>query len=159
MSHLFVLSAHYRSEFWLHIQRRYLDAYVDVPSTRIFGMCGVRSSAFSPNETIIEYAGDHSIALDKLAGAALEQAHDDDFLLFLDSDAFPISPVSKMLKNIGEMAAVQRLENLGDQQPHPCFTLVTARTFRNLGARLRVLESVWGEQCDHILAFTVARIS
>ena len=47
---------------------------------------------------------------------------------FLDGDAFPVAPfLSSVRKDLEThvMVAVQRAENLGDCQPHPCFCVTT----------------------------------
>lgn len=134
MSKLFVLSVHFESEYWLQTQRRFLDAYIDVPHERIFAFANISASNFLPNEVIVPYSGLHSEGLDLLARRALTEASDDDWLLFLDSDAFPVTLISEVLANAADFTAVQRTENLGDPQPHPCFSLVRAGLYERLNA-------------------------
>jgi hypothetical protein len=66
----------------------------------------------------------------------VDEAHADDRLVFLDGDAFPIAALTPWL---GEtlarrpLAAVRRDENLGEQQPHPCFCATTVRFWNETG--------------------------
>lgn len=67
---------------------------------------------------------DHATKLNLLADMVLFSAKDDDFLFFLDGDAFPINSIEdhfiSKIKNY-KLVAIQRLENNGDIQPHPSF--------------------------------------
>ena len=60
--------------------------------------------------------------------ACFNAESDEDILLFIDGDAFPISDVAtyaeEKLKQF-PLIAVQRSENDGDPQPHPCFCITT----------------------------------
>lgn len=129
---LFVLSAHFESAFWVSTQRRFLDAFIDVPQKRMFTSHGLDKRQFLSSETVFPYQGNHWKSLDYLAKIAVKDARDDDYLLFLDSDSFPIQPISGLLGSNKEIIAVQRLENLGDPQPHPCFCLMKVATYREL---------------------------
>lgn len=70
--------------------------------------------------------------MDFLAKTALADSNDDDWLLFIDSDSFPVTPISRLIDSTNDFVAVQRLENLGDIQPHPCFCLVKVARFKEL---------------------------
>ena len=51
-------------------------------------------------------------------------------------DAFPIAPVYERLASELEqhkLIAVQRLENLGEGQPHPCFCVTTVGLWKQIG--------------------------
>lgn len=127
-----VLSCHFKSTFWLRTQRKYLDLFIDVPHRRLFAIHGLDDCEVGPMETHIPYDGQHGEGLNRLAEAALKLAEDDDWLIFLDSDAFPIVPVSSILRPEEPFIAVQRKENLGDPQPHPSFCAVKASTWKRL---------------------------
>ena len=49
-------------------------------------------------------------------------------MLFIDGDAFPINSITNFKNKTfphHPLAAIQRLENNGDTQPHPCFCMTT----------------------------------
>ena len=130
---VWVLSVHYESADWVQRQRIFLDRFIDRPNSRVFVAHGVDKTFFLPSETVLDYQGSHAASLDALAAFALGKAHPDDWLLFIDSDAFPVAKLSGLQDGTEKMVAVQRLENLGDPQPHPCFTLVKAHLWKELG--------------------------
>lgn len=116
------------------IQRNYLDSFIDVPHERHFAVEGIERNLFLDGETLYAYSGDHGDALDLLAQVALGKAKDGDWLVFLDSDAFPLVPLSKILSLSADFIAVQRVEHLGNEQPHPSFCAVRAELYRKLNA-------------------------
>jgi len=126
------LSVHFRQEKWVPIQRQYLDMHVDLPEHRIFAVNGLPTSLFLPTEITVNHEGNHAQGLNRLADLAMKQAKDSDWLLFLDSDAFPIAPLSRALPEDKDLVAVQRLENLGDLQPHPSFCAARVGLWRKL---------------------------
>jgi hypothetical protein len=79
---------------------------------------------------------EHSIKLNLLADMAmLHSTDDDDWLIFIDGDAFPIGDIvsfgREKLKEY-PLIAIQRLENAGDYQPHPCFCLTTVKFWKEI---------------------------
>jgi len=70
---------------------------------------------------------DHAKQIDTLATFACKEAHPEDVLMFLDSDAWPVIKMQSLwpLLNSTPFVAVQRLENAGDLFPHPSFALTT----------------------------------
>lgn len=129
---VFILSVHFQSEFWLRTQRRFLDKFVDLPHERIFASQGIAPNHFNDHERTIRYSGSHVDGLNALSERALKISQPNDWLVFLDSDAFPVAPLSKILTEDFPLIAVQRLENLGDPQPHPSFCAVRVSTWREL---------------------------
>jgi hypothetical protein len=104
---------------------------------RIYGyLHGIREEYHKLFDRVLTGPDDpsHAEKLDQLARAALEDsASDDDWLVFIDGDAFPVNalddPIADYLKNT-KLVAVQRVENNGDLQPHPCFAVMTAETWK-----------------------------
>ncbi|MDR9397376.1 hypothetical protein [Pontimonas sp.] len=103
-----------------------------MPQHRVFAVNGIPEDFFLSSESTLSHSGNHTQGLNLLAEHALERANDWDWLLFLDSDAFPIVPLSQILDNAHPFIAVQRLENLGDIQPHPSFCAAKAGVWREL---------------------------
>ena len=55
--------------------------------------------------------------------------------MFLDGDAFPVAdpmPAARAALEDTVLFAVRRQENDGDQQPHPCFSVIRARDWDRL---------------------------
>jgi hypothetical protein len=84
---------------------------------------------------VIDQTGRHSDKLNHLAIEILHEAPDDDLLMFLDGDAFPIAdPMPLIADGLARapLLAVRRPENAGDPQPHPCFCVTTVGAWRML---------------------------
>lgn len=65
----------------------------------------------------------HRIKLNNLANLIAKESSDDDVILFLDGDAWPIAPIGELIKNtLSEypVGAVLRTEN-GERHAHPSF--------------------------------------
>ena len=82
----------------------------------------------------------HPIKLNLLADVATATAAPDDWLLFIDGDAFPIGDVVAFgRRKLAEfpLLAIQRKENDGDRQPHPSFCLTTVAFWKSIGGDWR----------------------
>jgi len=139
---IYVLTVHWRFDFWVDAQISRLRKYIREPF-KIYAFCdGTRhdhSAKFdfcSPTKGTV----DHASRLNELAMVVCETAPADDVLVFCDSDAFPVRDITDYIRsrlNRWPLIAVQRLENGGDMQPHPCFSITTAGTWRLLGGDWR----------------------
>lgn len=130
-----VLTAHFRSAEWIPIQRRYLDRFVHEPFRVVGSLDRVPDGYEDAFDEIVPSVGGHAGKLNLMARVVMDQADDDDLLLFLDGDAFPIGDVIPAVRTLLEdhaLAAVCRTENLGDRQPHPSFCAVPVSTWRQL---------------------------
>jgi hypothetical protein len=139
---IYVLTVHWKADFWVDAQISRLRKYIRDPF-RIYAFCDRtqrdHSAKFDYCSRVKDVA-DHATKLNGLASLVCESACDDDILVFCDSDAFPVRDITDWLR--AELArwplvAVQRLENAGDPQPHPCFCLTTAGLWRRIGADWR----------------------
>lgn len=86
-------------------------------------------------DRVLEQRGSHAGKLNHLAMEISEVAEDDDRLMFLDGDAFPIAdPLPLIEDGLGRapLLAVRRAENAEEPQPHPCFCVTTVGTWRRL---------------------------
>lgn len=130
-----VATAHHHADEWIEIQRRYLDRHMGEPF-RVYGsLQGIDQSYEKFFDVVVPSKGEHAGKLNLMGHVILEQAAPDDLILFLDGDAFPVADVSATVRPLldhNALVAVQRLENFGDSQPHPCFCVVPARTWREL---------------------------
>ncbi len=86
-------------------------------------------------DRVLEQRGSHAGKLNHLAMEISEVAEDDDRLMFLDGDAFPIAdPLPLIEDGLGRapLLAVRRAENAEEPQPHPCFCVTTVGAWRRL---------------------------
>jgi hypothetical protein len=132
-----VLTVHWRIDFWVDVQIAHLRKYIRDPF-RILAFCDATRSDHS---TRFDYCSpvkgvvDHATKLNMLADRACEEGSDDDVLIFCDSDAFPVRDITEYIPAQlakWRLVAVQRLENAGDIQPHPCFSITTVGFWRRI---------------------------
>jgi hypothetical protein len=126
---------HYRSPLWIEIQGRYLREHISVPYRTWASLQEIDPSYAVHFDRVIDQAGRHSDKLNHLAIEIMAEASEDDLLMFLDGDAFPIvDPMPLISDGLAKapLIAVRRAENAGDPQPHPCFCVTTVRAWREL---------------------------
>src|SRR6184192_1694581 len=137
-----VLTAHYQTDRWIDIQLRYLAWNLDRPYRVVADLEGVNGSAVHRFDIVTNLSAElgasvgHHEKLNRLAQLVGEEAADDDVLMFLDGDAFPIAPLGDLVEERLErfpLAAVRRDESFGDVQPHPCFCVTTVGFWREIG--------------------------
>jgi hypothetical protein len=86
-------------------------------------------------DRVFEQRGHHPGKLNHLALEVSHVANDDDLLMFLDGDAFPIADPMALIEDgmsRAPLLAVRRAENVDQPQPHPCFCVTTVGTWRSL---------------------------
>ena len=131
-----IATVHWRSDRWIDIQLRYLERNLDQPY-RVYawideGMRGQASKFFYATDVAVDR---HELKLTLLGDLVAHAAADDDQIMFIDGDAFPIAPIGPFLREELErypLVAVRRDENNGDPQPHPSFCVTTAGFWRGL---------------------------
>lgn len=130
-----VATAHYHSHEWIELQRQYLDRYLSEPYRLYGSLEGVPEEYGRFFDLVVPSMGDHAGKLNLMGHVITRDADPDDLILFLDGDAFPVAdvlgPVRRLLET-SALVAVQRLENYGDCQPHPCFCAVPVGVWRDL---------------------------
>jgi len=132
---LYVATVHYSSPRWIEIQTKHLRRHLSVPFEIWTSLEGIDSSYSSFFDAVIEQRGPHGGKLNHLALEISHVARDEDLIMFIDGDAFPIAdpmPVVQEALTRAPLVAVRRAENLGDPQPHPCFCVTTVGTWRSL---------------------------
>ncbi|MBK8807400.1 MAG: hypothetical protein IPO21_12455 [Bacteroidales bacterium] len=134
-----IATVHWKTNLWLALQIKYLKKNINEPF-QLYAYI----DAQLPNQEIlselhyfsIEDKGKHEDKLNALSSIILQDAvNDSDYIMFLDGDAFPIAPLPSnyfSLLETHKLIAVKRLENNGDIQPHPCFTLTTVAFWKKL---------------------------
>jgi hypothetical protein len=132
---LHIATVHYRSPRWIEIQTRYLREHIPVPYTTWTSLEGIDPGYAAHFDRVIDQQGPHAGKLNHLAIEIGAEAPDEDLLMFLDGDAFPIADpmpaIDEALARAG-LVAVRRAEGLGEPQPHPCFCVTTVGTWRTL---------------------------
>ena len=155
---LHVVTVHYRSPRWIEIQTRYLRENISVPYQTWTSLEGIDPSYAVHFDHVFDQRGRHPGKLNHLALEICHEADDDDLLMFIDGDAFPIvDPMPVIEEGLAKapLVAARRAENGNDPQPHPCFCVTTVGTWHSLpgdwsggytwmGARSRLITDVGG---------------
>lgn len=131
-----IATVHWQDDRWVDIQSRYFAAHMGEPY-RVYGFLNGIDERFRRrfHFTSVEPVVQHAVKLNILSDVICHFANDEDLLLFIDGDAFPIADVSVFAREkLDEvpLAAVQRVENEGDVQPHPCFCITTVGFWRQI---------------------------
>ncbi len=88
-----VCTVHWLSPQWIDAQAAALDRWLPPGSRRLAVLSGIDRGWADRFDVVLDVAGSHAERLGALARRALEDAGDDDLLLFLDGDALPVGPV------------------------------------------------------------------
>jgi hypothetical protein len=132
---LYVATVHYKSPQWVEIQTRHLREHLSVPFQVWTSLEGIDPSYGSHFDRVLDQHGSHAGKLNHMAMEISQEAADDDLLMFLDGDAFPISDPMPLIQESLQKApllAVRRAENVDEPQPHPCFCVMSVKTWRDL---------------------------
>lgn len=134
---IYILSVHWHEQSWLERQIRYCQHNTNAEYQALCAVTGVTTAGGPDHWTFVETkVASHGVKLNQLARRVCEKAQADDWLVFIDGDAFPIADdwvnkVQQALKK-APFLAVQRLENSGERHPHPCFAVTTVGTWRKI---------------------------
>ncbi|WP_179952115.1 hypothetical protein [Marinicella rhabdoformis] len=150
---IYVLTIHWQSEAWIDIQLEYLKKHINEPFKVFTFLNNVpnynnhkNKFDYSSNENIKS----HPIKLNLLADlASFDSEDENDLLMFIDGDAFPINSISQFKQNVlsnHQLAAVQRLENDGDTQPHPCFCMCTVKFWNDIQGDWKAGKITWDDK-------------
>jgi hypothetical protein len=127
------VTSHWQDDRWIEPQARFFRRYLP-REHRVYAAIGGIDSRWAESFFFAqEMDGIPSDKLDRLAAIVAEQAAPEDLILFCDGDAFPIAPIHADVLGGRPLAAVRRDENLGEQQPHPCFCLTTVGFWNEIG--------------------------
>lgn len=132
-----VATVHWRDDRFVDVQLRFLQRFVE-PPLRVYAFLnhlpeGHEGKFFYASSAPLK---SHAVKLNLLADMICFAADsDDDWLVFLDGDAFPVAPVRPALAHplsVHGLVAVRR-EEKGAHQPSPCFCVTTVGLWRRLG--------------------------
>jgi len=139
---IYVLTVHWGDDRWIGPQRKYLDLHTHEEYKIYAFVSGIDADVSGKFDFISTEGVDacymstsHAIKLNILADVACNFGEDDDLLIFLDGDAFPIKdylPKTRELVNKHKLVAVQRIENGDDIQPHPLFSATTVKFWKEI---------------------------
>ena len=132
---LHIATVHYASPRWIEIQAKHLREHISVPYQTWTSLQHIDPSYAVHFDHVIDQAGGHAGKLNNLAMEIAHEADQDDLIMFLDGDAFPIAdPMPLIREGLAKapLVAVRRAENGGDEQPHPCFCVTTVGTWLKL---------------------------
>jgi hypothetical protein len=130
-----IISEHHRSARWIPLQLQQLERHLSGTYRTYTCLEGVDPSFGAGFTRVVPARGSHAGKLNHLARIVLDEADDDDPIVFLDGDAFPVRNLTERIEGwLSEhpLTAVRRDENLGDLQPHPCFCVTTVGLWRSL---------------------------
>jgi hypothetical protein len=137
LPHIHVLTVHWQTPKWIDIQLSYLKRNLNSSYTTYSFLNGIEPEYhkrfdFSYDQDIASHAEKLNILARKAADNAKSTR---DILLFIDGDAFPIQPIDSHLidwLSHYPLAAVQRLEENHELQPHPCFCATTIKFWQQI---------------------------
>ncbi|MDI3527380.1 MAG: hypothetical protein PWR03_1563 [Tenuifilum sp.] len=133
---LYIATVHWQSDKWVDIQLRYLQKNIKQPFKVFAFLSGDACKHYHRYDfACCEPITEHAIKLNLLAKFISLQASDDDVIIFIDGDAFPIKPIDEfIIESLSKypLAAVKRVENIGDIQPHPSFCITTVGFWKSI---------------------------
>ena len=129
---LHIATVHFKSPRWIDIQARYLRENISVPYKTWTSLQFIDPSYGRYFDHVVPQLGSHAEKLNHLAREISVEASEEDLLMFLDGDAFPVvDPMPLITESLqrAPLLAVRRAENLNEPQPHPCFCVTTVGTW------------------------------
>jgi hypothetical protein len=132
---LHIATVHYRSPRWIEIQTRFLRRHISVPYQTWSSLEHIDPSYGEHFDHVLEQRGSHAGKLNHMAMEIAQVAAEEDLLMFLDGDAFPIADPMPLISDglaRAPLLAVRRAENVDEPQPHPCFCVTSVGTWRRL---------------------------
>jgi hypothetical protein len=131
-----IATVHWQSDYWIEHQLSALGRYLPGKLRLYAYLDGIDSHWFDSFDVCFtDDSKSHAQKLNHLAEAALQQGAADDLMVFIDGDAFPVADLQDIVAELESypLIAVQRMENQGDLQPHPCFCITTLGFWRHIG--------------------------
>jgi len=127
VNHYHIITQHFVTLDWLKIQTSYLNKYAPPSSRLTIWIVGVELPADYMQEVMVgamhinlsikNIPNDHYLVMEGVYNMLLDKFNDDDVVIFLDSDAFPIKPLvpelDKMFRK-SEVVTVYRYEDYND---------------------------------------------
>ncbi len=131
---IYLATVHFATDKWIPIQMKYLKKYIN-EEFRVFACTPPPAEKYleqfyfaSEFEPEVKHSESHPSKLNYLGECILRTGSEDDLLIFIDGDAFPIAgflPFIREKLKTYPLIAIRRDENNGDRQPHPSFCATT----------------------------------
>lgn len=131
-----IATVHWHTDKWIDLQSQQLQNCIAAPFRVYAFLNDIPEHHYAKFYYVCdEPIEEHAIKLNLLADIISFQAKDDDILIFLDGDAFPIASLDEFLKETlseNTLTAIQRREHLSDIQPHPSFCATTVGFWKKI---------------------------
>jgi hypothetical protein len=131
-----IATVHWNSPRWIVPQENYFRRHLK-SDFRVYAW--LNNIPDAPTDSFYYFTREpvapHAVKLNLLADIIAASAKPDDLLIFIDGDAFPVGDIEALMReklSAAKLLAVQRLENNGDVQPHPCFCATTVGFWREI---------------------------
>lgn len=138
---IYIATVHFQTNRWIWPQLKYLNKYLTQPH-EIYACCNGVEPGLLKNyakcfSTKFSSTGstNHGENLNFLAQQILKVAKPQDILVFLDGDAFPISPAFETQLDIWMQhvpLAAMRRDGISSLIPHPAFCVTTAGFWKQI---------------------------
>lgn len=127
---IYIATIHWKADRWIKLQHEFLRKNIHEPYQVFAYLNGISKELYQYFDHFRDNDDPpHAQKLNILAQDILRQSQDpSDIIIFLDGDAFPIAEIDQWIHaKLKEypLIAVQRAENVGGIQPHPCFCAST----------------------------------
>jgi hypothetical protein len=130
-----IVTIHHTDSKFIDLQSKYIKKFTK-PDYKIFaGVYNCKNdytTKYHWQTDLVGVGKDHHVRMNFLADKVLSEANDDEYIVFMDGDAFPFNDwvnKSKKLVDTYKLIAVQRNE-IGDTFPHPIFLMTTVGFWR-----------------------------
>lgn len=134
---IYIATVHFQTEKWIDIQNQYFNYFIK-EDFRVFAFLNDLPNSHSQKfyYSSTEDIKSHSIKLNLLGDLILlDSENDEDWIIFIDGDAFPINDIveyGKLHFMKYPLLAVRRDEDDGEKQPHPCFCMTTVKFWKDI---------------------------
>lgn len=141
--HVLTINTYYKK--WVDVNYKYVNRYLN--NFKIWAILdGFDDSYYEQKKGLYHYCGRNVVkGTEPMQGEKYNflakkvisdpNTNDNDVLLFIDSDAFPIKPLNSFIKNKLKrypLVAIQRKEQLRDSQPHTSFCFTTVKLWKDI---------------------------
>jgi len=139
---IYIATVHYKSDSWIDIQLKYLNRHIKEPFKVYAVLNGVGRRHFKKFFFAADYRNkvnnlgeylDHRDKLNFLAMQIIKNARDEDTLVFLDGDAFPVARLDLFLNNKLKHYEIMAIK--GFRGPHPSFYATKVKTWKKIKGR------------------------
>lgn len=132
---LHIVTVHFKTPKWIEVQLDFLARHIHEPYRTYGCIEAIDEKDAARFDTIVPAFGPHAGKLNYLAALVCNEAAEEDLLMFIDGDAFPIAdPMPTVHQGLAstDLVAIRRDENVGDRQPHPSFAVTRVSTWKEI---------------------------